>query len=404
MNDTNYWLWLQYGVGYAGNIKQQLEYFKTPKAIYDSTSDELINGGFSATVIKRLNQKSPLSFDETVDFCAEHSLKIITPDSEFYPKKLLEIENFPIVLYVRGDYTCLANGFNIAVIGSRTPCAYGEAAAREIVSVLAKNSATIVSGGALGLDSISHMEAMENSGKTILVMGCGHGTKYLMENSQLRKQVTMHGAVISEYPPFTPVGPGTFPQRNRIISAMCEGVVIIEARMGSGTFSTAKHAKSHGRKLFVLPGDIKSGKFDGSNMLINEGAIPVFSGADVLKSFKGRSFSTVFKSHNENESFQGLNDDASSSKKKRSTKKDKTTSAKPKTLEKKKNIPKKVPEGISKNAQIVYNIMSDDVCFLDEITRASGLEVRKVLAALTELEMFGAISATAPNKYELNYE
>lgn len=403
MDKISFWLWLQYGIGYGGKTKTILEKCSSAQYIYESDDNALKKGGCTPKIIKRLKEKNPADFKDTIDFCAKHSLKIITPDSEFYPKRLLEIENYPLALFVRGDHTCL-NGDNVAVIGSRTPCAYGESAAKEIVSVLSKNNTTVVSGGALGIDSIAHISAIENGGKTVLVMGCGHGTPYLTENSELRKQVTKHGAVVSEYPPFSPVSFDTFPLRNRIISGMCEGVVIVEAAKRSGTFNTAKHTKEQGRRLFVVPGDITSGRFDGSNQLISEGAVPVFSGADILQTIKGKKFSITIGKHNQADSFIGLDTDASSTKKGRGKKTTEKPVVDKKTSENRKIIPRNVPEGISKHAEIVYNIMSNGVVFLDEITRASGLEVRKVLVALTELEMVGAASAIGPNQYELNYE
>lgn len=400
MKSLSYWLWLQYVLGYGNKTGDILSKFSSPADIYCSDEDVLKQAGFTSAAINRTKKKKPADFEEIIEFCAKHSLKIITPGSEHYPKKLLEIHNYPLALFVRGDYTCLC-GDNIAVIGSRTPCAYGEAAAKEIVSVLSRNNTTVVSGGALGIDSISHLSAIENGGKTVLVLGHGHGFNYLPENSELRKQVTKHGAVISEYPPFTPVSFKSFPDRNRIISGMSEGVVIVEAGKNSGTFSTANHAKKQGRGVFVVPGDITSGRFDGSNNLISEGAIPVFSGADILSKIEGKSFSVVVPGNMEADCFNGLDTDASSSKKRRTAKKAAKSVPTQEKEENKKNIPRNMPEGISKNAQIVYNIMSNGVVFLDEITRSSGLEIRKVLVALTELEMMGAAANVGPNQYEL---
>jgi predicted Rossmann fold nucleotide-binding protein DprA/Smf involved in DNA uptake len=144
---------------------------------------------------------------------------------------------------------------------------------------------------------------MDSGGKTLLVMGCGHGNGYLPENSDLRKRVASNGALISEYPPFSPVTRSSFPERNRIISALSKGVVIVEAAERSGTISTANWALKQGRDLFVLPGDIESGNFTGSNKLITEGATAVFSGDDG----NGYSFVIASKSQDMNSFRNELN-------------------------------------------------------------------------------------------------
>ena len=219
-----------------------------------------------------------------MELCSKHGIYIVTPDSKEFPESLKLIGKPPMVLYVRGDIECLNPKLPVAVIGSRTPCKYGEESARKIVTELVGSCAVIVSGGALGIDSVAHRSAIEAGGKTVLVMGCGHGVGYLPENSDLRKSVYHHGALVSEYPPYTSVSQGSFPLRNRIISGLSKAVVIIEAAQFSGTFSTAKYAIKQDKPLYVLPGDIDSGNFDGSNQLITEGANPIFSAYDIPSS------------------------------------------------------------------------------------------------------------------------
>ena len=285
MDKRLYWLWLQYVLTPAGDTKPLLDVYGTAEDFYkagESEWDKYFDKKRSA--YERCKLKTPEDFTETAEFCDKHNLHIVTPDSDYYPRNLFSIKNYPLALFVRGDYKCLNGEVTIAVIGSRTPCIYGENAAKNIVGTLSEKGALIVSGGALGIDSIAHKAAINHGGKTVLVMGCGHGYDYLKENADLRKNVTLHGACISEYPPFTPVTPETFPDRNRIISGMSKAVVIIEAADRSGTFNTANHAKKQGRELLVLPGDIDSGNFAGSNQLITEGAKPIFSGDNVLAS------------------------------------------------------------------------------------------------------------------------
>ena len=408
MDNRLYWLWLQSVLGYAGKSKPLLDVFGTARNFYeagDSIWAEFF--GERRKAYKNCSAKSPLDFTDIVKFCDEHRLKIITPDSEYYPKNLLDVENLPVVLFVRGDYKCFNESDTFGVIGSRTPCVYGENAAQNIVADLACRDILIVSGGAVGIDSIAHKAAMNSGGKTVLVMGCGHGYDYLPENAELRKKVTMQGAVISEYPPFTAVTQGSFPQRNRIISGMSKAVVIIEAAEYSGTFSTANHAKKQGRELYVLPGDIESGNFAGSNRLVTEGARAIFSGADILvaaglideaERFNGKKTGNAFECIDE-KSKEGKSYARKPRKKKLVVAEENKTEEK--NQEKTENITKNLPAGISKNAEIVYNIMSDGINDLDEIKRKAQLEVRHVLVALTELEILGFAENCSPGCYRI---
>ncbi len=404
MENEIYWLWLQGAVGYAKDVKKLINIFGDAKGVYGASAVEFKSAriqGYGPKTVERIKDENIEKYFDIYDFCRRHKIHIITPDSIYYPRRLLEIENFPLALYVRGDYTCLDAENALGVIGSRTPSMYGEEAAQTIVGQLCRNGVLIVSGGALGIDTIAHRSAIESGGKTVLVMGCGHGSGYLPENSALRKSVAQNGALITEFPPYSNVTHGSFPQRNRIISGMTSGIVIAEAAKFSGTFSTARHALKQGRDLFVLPGDIKSGNYEGSNQLITEGAKPVFSAKDILpwaKIYENHTFKT-------GKPFENIELEASSYKK-RGKKKATETSKAEMIIEKEEKILTKTekiaPETISKNAEIVYNIMSDGICDTDSIIRESGLEVRKVLSALTELEMNGIAEKISADCYRLN--
>lgn len=406
-----YWLWLQDCLGSYYNIRQLLEKYGDAEAIFAERERISKEEKFPATIKERFIKNKLEDFADRLKFCKDHKIHLVTPDSKYYPERLFDIENYPLVLYVRGDYRILANPRMIAVIGSRTPSVYGEKSAEKIVSTLAVNDYIVVSGGALGIDSVAHSNALSTGGKTVLIMGCGHGTPYLPENSALRKAVAEGGALVSEYPPYAPVTQGSFPRRNRIISGMSKGVVIVEAAERSGTFSTANHALEQGRDVFVLPGDIESGNFAGSNKLISDGANPIFSGEDILLFY--RDITKIKKSGKmkTGNAFENINVDSEYSKKvvpkirRKKTKKENEDSETELTIKKSDNLVKKSEkislEGISKNAMIVYNIMSDGNCFLDDIKRESGLDISKVLVSLTELEMFGIAESDGPNRYKL---
>ena len=410
MDKRLYWLWLQYVLRPAGDTKALLDEYGSAQNFYLAGGNEWEDYFHSVkrrSPLKRCSLKVPEDFTETAEFCDKHGLKIITPDSEYYPKGLLSIENYPLVLFVRGDYTCLNNDITVAVIGSRTPCIYGENAAVNIVGTLCERGALIVSGGALGIDSVAHKAAIAHGGKTVLVMGCGHGYDYLRENADLRKSVTKQGACISEYAPFTPVSQSSFPDRNRIISGMSKAVVIIEAADRSGTFNTANHAKKQGKELLVLPGDINSGNFAGSNQLITEGAKAIFSGENVLASLGYVSDEEEAVTEKSGKAFEHIDEKSPDGKNQKHKPKKKIViqqeenKQEEKIQEKTENIIKNLPAGISKNAEIVYNIMSDGINELDDIKRQAQLQVREILVALTELEILGFAEAYAPGCYRI---
>lgn len=400
MDNKVFWVWFQKRIGFAGAYAEIIEYFGTPEAVYNATEAELKDSEYlnrRKSVREKLLDKDITEAQNTVELCNKHGIFIVTPDSKWFPEGLKHISNPPMVLYVRGDIECLNPVFPVAVIGSRTPCKYGEESARKIVTELVGSSAVIVSGGALGIDSVAHRSAIEGGGKTVLVMGCGHGDGYLPENSELRKSVYHNGALVSEYPPYTQVYPGSFPLRNRIISGLSRAVVIIEAAQYSGTFSTAKYAMKQSKPLFVLPGDIESGNFDGSNQLITEGATAIFSAKDILVSLGLREKIKEVPKQKNYDAFSGVTVPSEFSKKTKSkkAKKNKAKEILSETEEKSVQKVKNLPESISKNAEMVYNLMSDGKCTMDEIANSSELTPSKILAALTELELEGVIRKTA---------
>ncbi|MEW6594941.1 MAG: DNA-processing protein DprA [Thermodesulfobacteriota bacterium] len=213
--------------------------------------------------------------------CEKAGVQLIAWDDPRYPALLKEIANPPMVLHVKGDAGLLAVPA-LAVVGARAATAYGQKIAGEISAGLARHGFTVVSGLALGIDGAAHRSVLTTGGKTIAVLGCGVDLPYPSQHRGLYEAIADQGALVSDYPLGTPPEGFRFPARNRIISGLCRGVVVIEAARHSGSLITAELAMEQGREVFAVPGRIDSAKSEGCHRLIREGATLVHSVADIL--------------------------------------------------------------------------------------------------------------------------
>ena len=212
-------------------------------------------------------------------------MKVINKKDENYPKALLNISNPPEKLFVLGNETILDN-FGIAIVGSRNCTKYGEEVAKSIAYNLSKYNINVVSGMAKGIDSAAHIGTIMGKGKTIAVLGSGFKHIYPKENMELLKDIiNSGGAVITEYEEDTLPKPENFPKRNRIISALSQGVVVVEAGKRSGSLITAEIALEEGKEVFAVPGNIISKTSKGTNELIKDGAKLVENVIDILEEY-----------------------------------------------------------------------------------------------------------------------
>ena len=203
-------------------------------------------------------------------------------DDDRYPKLLKEIFDPPEVLYCVGNIALL-NASSIAIIGCRNMSKYGEKVARIFAEGISKAGITVVSGLARGIDKVAHENSYKNEGRTIAVLGSGLDIIYPKENEQLYKYIINNGGlIISEFPEGTRPNKENFPQRNRIISGLSKGIIVVEAKRKSGTMITVNHALEQGRDVFVVPGNIDSINSTGTNELIKEGAKIVTTYKEVL--------------------------------------------------------------------------------------------------------------------------
>ncbi|MBA3450598.1 MAG: DNA-protecting protein DprA [Chloroflexia bacterium] len=243
-------------------------------------------------------------------------MRVMRPGDGLYPSMLAEISGRPSVLYVRGD-VLPADDASIAIVGTRRATPYGRHSAERIASELARAGLTVISGLARGVDAVAHRAALACGGRTLAVLGSGVDVIYPGEHRQLAEQIVAAGAIISELPPGAKPDAQNFPARNRIISGMSLGVVVIEAARRSGALITASFAGDQGREVFVVPGSIFAPSSEGTNALLRDGARIVRDGADVLEDL-GLSASRVSKARqselllddNERQLYAALNEEA----------------------------------------------------------------------------------------------
>ncbi len=291
--NLRYWLWLSRALGAGAAIKSLCEEFGGAKEIYNSNIIEWrMSPSLSLNQINRLESTSLNSIEEIIYTCEQNGWKIIDFDDERYPNRLKEIYNPPAVLFVDGELPDIDNSLCIGVVGTRKASAYAVKSAHIMSRGIAEAGAVVVSGGALGVDTASHKGAIMAGGKTISVLGCGLGANYLMKNEPLRDVIKRNGALITEYPPFESASRYTFPMRNRIISGLSLGVLVVEASVKSGSLITAKHALEQGRDVFAIPSSVLDVDFRGTNKLIEDGAYVATSPESILSVYRNR-FATV---------------------------------------------------------------------------------------------------------------
>jgi DNA processing protein len=281
---------LKYWVGFSmipriGRVKiSQLEsYFGSLEPAWQANPAELKHSGLDRSSINAIAHWRPkISLEAEMEKLDRYGVKAVNWHDPDYPSRLKEIYDYPPILYVRGsllpqDEWCLA------VVGTRRATAYGRQATEEIVADLAKNKITIVSGLARGIDSIAHHSALEAGGRTIAVFASGLDIVYPAENAALARSIIQQGAVISEYPLGTRPRADNFPRRNRIMSGLSLGVLVVEADETSGAMITAHLALEQNREVLAVPGSILSPASRGTNHLIQEGAKLVRDYSDILE-------------------------------------------------------------------------------------------------------------------------
>lgn len=392
---VEYYVWLQQVLGYGSDTaKRVITEYKDAKAFYLADDKEKISRcKLSKAQASRLHNIKRKTVNKIISDCNENGIRIITPIDSVYPEKLLNTVDPPVCLYVKGTFD-----FNgkpvVSIVGPRKISNYGSRCAYTIANTLSSVGFTIVSGGALGGDSAAHLGALEASGKTAAVLGCGIGADYLKQNKELWNRIADNGCLISEYPPFEPASKRSFPVRNRIISALADGVVIPEASEKSGTLITARHALEQGKDIFVIPGSPSLPQYVGSNRLISEGARLLSSVNEIIQEYIG-----IYpnKLHLPSEPVSLPSD-----------KEETIEKAEQKTIAADKPVKQRSAQDesmLSNSAKEVLTIIRSlngvEFVTADDIAEQFSLSAGGVLASFTELEIFGFLELCPGGRYKI---
>lgn len=256
------------------------EIFHAPEAACDH-AQELSQEAAQALCDRDLSQAQKI-----LKQCGEKNIGILTFGDAAYPRRLKNIADPPLVLYYKGMLPDFESAPVVAVVGTRKATAYGLTTARNLSAQIAACGALVISGGAYGIDAMAMEGALDAGSKVAGVLGCGVDIVYPKSNSRLFNQVLENGCLMSEYPPGTQPFAWNFPRRNRILSGIASGVLVVEAPEVSGALITARQALEQGRDVFVVPGNIDVTTCAGSNALLQEGAAAVFSGWDVVREYE----------------------------------------------------------------------------------------------------------------------
>ena len=282
-----YWIWLAQHPHLNGVQKRTLmEYFSDPEDLYRLEAGQLPEElERLAPLVKKLNHKDLAEAERIMDLCREKNIRILPFSDPAYPQRLRQISDAPVVLYCLGTLPDLNSRPVIGVVGTRKATTYGMNTARQLSAQISACGALVISGGAAGIDTEAMRGALAEGAQTVGVLGCGVDVVYPKSNQRLFDEVIRNGCLLSEYPPQTPPAKWRFPCRNRIISGISNGVLVVEAPEKSGALITARMALDQGRDVYVVPGNIDKPLSAGSNALLGDRAMAACSGWDVVKGY-----------------------------------------------------------------------------------------------------------------------
>ena len=338
-------------------ITKLLRVFGNAKEIWNATDNSLKKiEGIGETRIRKINKfRNSLDLDLEIKKLKSKGVNFICLEDDNYPERLKNIYDPPPVLFYKGKE--IFNIPAVAIVGSRRASVYGRETAMKLARGLSRRGITIVSGMALGIDSAGHQGALSINAKTIAVLGSGVDYIYPPENNHLYYKIQNKGAILSEFPPNIKPIPAHFPRRNRIISGLSQGVIVVEAAQRSGSLITADFALEQGREVFAVPGNINRYQSKGANNLIKKGAVMVTSVDDILEE--------IYLYNNSND-----------------------------------NTERTVYPELNKEEELIISLFKDnDELYFDQLYENSGLEKNILSSSLLKLELKGLIELKAGKKY-----
>ncbi len=359
-NDLKYWIALSSIPAIGTNrIKKLLSVFETPENIFKADARELNKiegiGKSNAEQISVFTDFDKIS--KTLDNLNKTGVKLVKFGDKDYPELLKQIHDAPVILYIKGNIE-EEDKYSLAIVGSRLSTTYGRCIADKLSGELSSIGFTIISGMARGIDSVAHKSAIKRGGRTIAVLGSGIDVIYPPENAGLGEKIIEHGSVISEFPPKTKPNRENFPVRNRLISGLSLGVLVIEASIKSGSLITANYALEQGREVFAIPGNIMSNNTLGTHKLIQKGAKLVHNVDDIIEELAPLLKGFIKKRMNEDII---LNDEE----------------------------------------KLICDMLSSEPIHIDSITRNLNLALNTVLTILLNLELKGVVKQVEGKKFHL---
>jgi len=393
MGALKYWIWLT-------NLEKEpgthafslLQYFGTPEAAYaaDSEAYEQVPG-LSAIVREKLRDKSLTRAEEILADCARLNLRILTFSDTEYPERLRQMSDPPCVLYMKGYLPQMDDELTIAVVGARKATPYGEMAARRLGIDLARQGAVVVSGAAQGIDSAVLNGALLGGGIVVSVLGNGIDVVYPRGSKSLYEDIAASGVLLSEYPPGTQPQGSHFPVRNRIISGLSLGVLVIEGTERSGSLITARLALEQNRDVFAVPGNWNAPMSRGPNLLIQKGEAKLILDAwDILEEYQ---YSYPHKIHKRMPVFEVKTEEVNEPKASQLNASDAAPAAVVIDL-------KAEPNAVTDDERAILLTLSGTEFTSDEIIERTGIPARRVMSALTMLQLRALIHEEVGKRFK----
>ncbi len=361
-------------------------------------------------VIDSLNEKNLDEAERIAEYCEEHDILPVHIFDKRFPPKLRDIQDHPALLYMKGTIPDFKNYVLIAVVGTRKCTQYGLETAYEMCDGIARSGIIIVSGMAEGIDAAAATAALNANKFTIAVLGCGVDVIYPKENESLYYQIRNHGLLISEYPPLAEGSKLTFPERNRLMSGMSDGVFVIEADQNSGALITADRALYQGRKIYAVPGNVDSPQSVGTNRLIQNGAKLIIDANDIIAEHQHDALHELVPVMKRDVERIKREKDERNNKRKNIKKsffasigskiaKESHNSTPNAVSKDKPTTDKKQPELLSNKEKVVYNCLSDAPKGTDQIAKEISMSISETSAMLTMLTIKEMVEHLPGDRY-----